>query len=303
MSTSRSRILVAADESEASDEAVRQADARARSTGAELIVCTVMPAPLLLNPMMPTMTMAVDVGVRLATVEAELRARVALLTKREPAEFEVRVLDGRPHAAIVEEAERLAVDLLVVGSNGRSGLGRLLLGSVAERVLRYAHCSVLVARQRRLTGNVLVATDFSDPALPAVHAAVDEATRLGGRVTAAHAIDLMELDWSSMPLPSTTAGLAVPEAAIDEMRRDVRQRLVLALSSFGATGDTLLLEGPPADAIVKAAQEIDAQLIVVGTAGRTGLRRVLLGSVAEAVVRIATTSVLVVRLNEAPVAA
>jgi nucleotide-binding universal stress UspA family protein len=92
-------------------------------------------------------------------------------------------------------------------------------------------------------------------------------------------------------------GLAISEASSRVARHRARDRLAAALGQAGIAGEMFVVSGSPADVIVDVAREIQAEVIVVGTAGRTGLRRVVLGSVAERVVRHAPTSVLVVRLS------
>lgn len=297
MTSANRRILVGVDASEHSDEALLQADARARTTDSELVVCTVLPNVLVVSPFLTSMRSTTNMVAMRETAVAALGERVSRLTRRTAAEFRVRVLDGMPHAALVLEAEQMGADLLVVGSHGHTGIARVLLGSVAERVVRYAGCSVLVSRPRTLTARVLVATDFSDPALPALRAAADEVRRIDGKLTAFHAIDLSALDWSSTGASTDAGGLPILADAVARMGQEARARLDQALASVGTRGDGVILEGAPAPLIVKVAHEIEAELIIVGTSGRTGLKRVTLGSVAEAVVRHARTSVLVVRLG------
>lgn len=196
---------------------------------------------------------------------------------------------------MIHEAERLGARLLVLGARSRLGMVSLLLGSVAERTVRYATCPVLVARPRALTGHVLVATDFSDPATPALVAGIEEARRIGGRLTAVHCVDITQLDWSASFTPSP-GWVDLVRASQTSLREDAEARLRAALSSLGATGDVLAVCGDPPNAIAGAATQLGAEVVIVGTAGRTGLKRVTLGSVAEGVVRHAPTSVMVVRL-------
>jgi nucleotide-binding universal stress UspA family protein len=296
MSNRSGLILAASDLSDAADEAICQPDARACTTGSKLVVRAVVPDIVSVDPMMPTTSPPIDMRALRANVEEELRARVVRLTKRERSDVDVRVLSGVPYAAIVEEAGRLGARLVVVGNRGRTGLAATLLGSVAARVVRYAHCPVLVARPRPLTGKVLVATDFSDPALPAIRAAAEETSRIGGKITAVHCLDAPSPDWLGLIHGATVEGLAISEASSRVARDRARDRLAAALGQAGIAGEMFVVSGSPADVIVDVAREVQAEVIVVGTAGRTGLRRVVLGSVAERVVRHAPTSVLVVRL-------
>jgi universal stress protein A len=182
---------------------------------------------------------------------------------------------------------------VVVGGKVDHG-GLHILGSSAEHVVRYANCPVLVAR-RSPAGKILAATDFSDPALPAVEAGATEARRRKTDLTIIHTIDLLPLmnpsyeDFYSYSAP--------PMDLSDQMRKIWQQRLDECVHRFKAKGGGLLRDGPAATEILRAASELQAQLLVVGTHGRTGLSRMIaLGSVAEAVVRAAPCSVLIVRL-------
>jgi nucleotide-binding universal stress UspA family protein len=152
---------------------------------------------------------------------------------------------------------------------------------------------VLVARHGPDGGGVLGATDFSDPALPAVETAVREATRRGVRLQLLHAvnfdINVLALSEEMLAAPVFTETMAALEA-------DAQQRLVESFARFHATGDCLVTLGPPAIGIIDAAAALPAALVVVGTHGRSGLKRWVLGSVAERVMHEAPCSVLVVPL-------
>ena len=193
------------------------------------------------------------------------------------------------HAGILRAAERIGAGAVVVGGKV-DHRGLHILGNAAEHVVRYAHCPVIVARPSP-EGKVLAATDFSDPALPAVEAGAAEARRRKADLTILHAIDLL-------PVMSPYYGefLGMPPMDLgDRMRKLWQARLDECVRHFKAKGGGLLRDGPAAAAILSAASELPAQLVVVGSHGRTGLSRVALGRVAEAVVRAAPCSVLTVR--------
>jgi nucleotide-binding universal stress UspA family protein len=217
------------------------------------------------------------------------------VTGRPSGSTELAVEHGIPYAVLVEKAEAVRADLLIVGSRGATGLRRLLLGSVAERVVRYAHSPVLVARDSPKSGHVLVGTDFSDPALPAVAAAVAEARRRSANLTIVHNVGII-----GTLIPSMEGMHVVPTLSLDyrqALYQSAGERLTEAMARFGGKGEPVVTEGDAAVGIARLAETLPAQLVVVGTSGTTGLRRMLLGSVAEAVVRIAPCSVLVVRLG------
>lgn len=293
------KLLVAIDFSESADEALRQAHERARDSGGTLTVLHVVPNLVHSTPLFPQLAQdeAREFPGLRETALAEVGKRVEALTGRSPGEFEPVVADGSPAAMIVREAERRNIDLLLVGSHGRTGVARLLLGNVAEKVVRHAHCPVLVARPRSGTGAVLVATDFSDAAQPAVAMAVQEAKRQGVRIAIIHSIDLSPGLTEGLSFAAGVVPYVAPAEVSSELREAVDGMLANVLQRFGVEGERIVAEGPPAAAIVRTAEHLGANLVVVGTVGRTGLPRLLLGSVAEAVVRSAPCSVLVVRLG------
>ena len=144
---------------------------------------------------------------------------------------------------------------------------------------------MLVSRHAR-THQVLVATDFSRAASLAVSAAVLHARLDGARIWALHVLD----DPDRPKFPDWGAG------ELARLADRARNGLGSALEAAGAQGELRVSEGEPAAKILEHAAEIDADFIVLGTTGQTGLQFSRLGSVAEAVTRQAQCSVLVVRL-------
>jgi universal stress protein E len=296
---SGNRVLVATDLSAGGDEAVRQGDAWARADGGELILVHIVPNLLRSNPLFPQRGQAETAGL-LDMEQAAARAvqeRAEALTGREPGSLRVIIDNGAPDACIVEIAERVAATLVVVGSSGMTGLARLLLGNVALRVVRHAHAPVLVARPHAPTGKILVATDFSDPAVPAVDAAIAVARARGARPTLMHSVDVLPSHAIGFGAPFGAAWVVVPPEVIEEMRKNAASLLEEQLKRFQIDGDVHVALGNATAGIVKAAEDLPAELVVIGTRGRTGLARLTLGSVAEGVVRSASCSVLVVRFE------
>jgi nucleotide-binding universal stress UspA family protein len=302
-----SKVLVATDLSEGADEAIRQGHAHARAAQGELIACTVVPNSLRNNPLFPQRAEPealelLDAERRAAQMVAE---RVADLTGRTfqaegtpggPNTFRVIVENGSPEAGIVHRADGEKATLIAVGSTGATGLDRLLLGSTAERVVRYAPCPVLVARAHAATGRILAATDFSDPALPAVSAAADEARARNARITLLYSIDVMPSPSIGWGAPFGASWVVPPPELIHEARAGAESALKDILKRLQIEGDVLATEGDAASAILRAARELPAELVVLATRGRTGLARMVLGSVAEKVIEVAPCSVLAVRL-------
>lgn len=288
------RILVAVDSSEASFSALREARTLATASAAELVILHVAPG------FAQNTVVSADYAEtlpRLAEYQQENRSEI----ERQVAEVlqgpaPVSFVAGDPAATIVAQAKALSANLIVVGAHQRSRLERLLLGSVAEAVLRSAACPVLVSRESPRTGRVLVATDVSEASMAALALAVVEARQRKARLTVVHVMDSREdtLSAGASGLIGMSPALPPPELQAD-VRDALTKTLTGALERFGGEGDVLLLDGKPAAAIVEAAETGNAELLVVGTQGRSGLSRLALGSVAEAVARNSPCSVLVAR--------
>jgi nucleotide-binding universal stress UspA family protein len=291
------KLFVAIDFSPNSDEALRQAHDRALSTGAQLAVCHIVPNELRSNLLFPDISRitALKFPLEMKQIAEAAAARVAEITGRTEGEFELIVDDGTPQALILNRAEEWLADLIIVGSHGQTSAADALLGSVTDSVIRHAHCPVLIVRPGKRTGRIVAGTDFSDPVLPALRAAGDEAERTGAELTVVHSLDMV---WSLAAYPALAFGGApfnISAEQIKELELVATQRLEESLKQLNVSGDTLVTTGPAGTALIDIASERKADLIVVGTIGRTGLRRALLGSVAETVAKGAPCSVLIIR--------
>ncbi len=186
-------------------------------------------------------------------------------------------------------------DVVVVGPREPGPVERMLLGSIAARVVRQARSPILVARPRKAVDSalkVLVAVDLQNPQRVAEES-TRWATRLGGR------LDLVHVD--SMVLPRV--GDPDLRERLDKERQQYRKRdqaqldAMLAEVPHAHRGQPRLAEGEPGPAINELAGEYD--LVMLGCEGRRGVARFFLGSVAETVVRGAPTAVLVFPPHEA----
>ena len=292
-------ILVASDFSEAADEAVRQAHLWATRTDCELSALHVMAGAVPIHPLFPQLhehdaTAAVALEKELAE---RLSERIQHCTGRNLDASSVHVDFGDPYAVIVKKAEQVGASLLVIGGSGATGLKRVFLGSVAEKVVRHAHCSVLVARRVSDGAVVLAATDLSDPSLPAVQAAAREAKTREMPLVVMYDID----QWRSLVSGMALLG-PVPLAPSEEMLAEQKVALTrivqTQLDRLDVTATVeVTTEANPAAAIVRMADNQHAELVVLASRGRTGLERLALGSVAKEVLRYAHCSVLVVRMD------
>jgi nucleotide-binding universal stress UspA family protein len=194
---------------------------------------------------------------------------------------------GEPHEGIVDRAEVESRDLIVMGAKGHSFIERALLGSVTRRVIGYSQKEVLVVPFQAQVGweKILLATDAS----PA------------GEAAAARALDLARAYGSALQVVAVTEFPArlYGEAQVTDTWRDRLRAYVEGIAAqaksrnLPATG--LVLEGTPYKAIVDLAQKEKSSLIVMGSHGHTGLKRLLMGSVTERVIGHAPCPVLVVK--------
>lgn len=201
---------------------------------------------------------------------------------------------------IVEYADEHAIDLVVMGTHGRQGLGRLILGSVAEEVIRLASCPVLVVGTGRDSDlrpemkHVLVTVDFSEFDAVAIAYARELASVYGAQLDVLHVVEEVEL-------PGVYGVEATP-MSVPAVRRRVRDELNRFMEKEGADVPYAVhvLEGRPARDISEYAAKLGADLLVIATHGRTGLRRLVMGSVAESAIRTAPCPVLALRVTGRP---
>jgi nucleotide-binding universal stress UspA family protein len=207
------------------------------------------------------------------------------------------VLTGNPRMVVVDRAAAMGADLIVVGSHEASDAVRFLLGSVARAVVRSAPCSVEIVRPRSGSGamKILLATDgskFSEAATQAVLA------QYRSPETEVRVLCVVTLPTLTAP-PQMAASYAPELQEQVNQAREIVDRAVDTLRKAGLRASGEVIKGDVRDVIIELAKEIQADLIVLGSHGRTGAGRWLMGSVAEAVVRHAPCSVEVVRIPQA----
>jgi len=201
-----------------------------------------------------------------------------------------QLVSGLPWERIVELARR--DDLIVMGTHGRTGISRFLLGSVAEKVVRHAPCSVLVARPHGEAApfqHLLVPVDFSESSRLALDRASELASRSGARVTLLHVIEVPAVYRGQPPADFIEDIGHHATNQLDDWAELVEQKTRSRVERIVRTG------APAAQALAIIAEEPSIDLVVVGSHGRTGVKRIVLGSVAEKLVRHAGLPVLVAR--------
>ena len=231
-----------------------------------------------------------------AAADADGRAR--RLVEQNPTRQQPDVRVSHLHAvspfdAIMERVTELRPDLIVMGTHGRTGLGRLLIGSTAEKVLRHAPGNVLTVKTAISapapgdTRQILVPVDLSDGSAQALDAARWLARRNDTRL---HLLYVVE------PVPSLYfSDTAETKFALDRVQR---QRIERSLQEWSGDIDGArwtVSEGSAPAEIARIARNSKADLVVMGTRGLTGLQHVLVGSVTERVCRTCEAPVLVIR--------
>jgi nucleotide-binding universal stress UspA family protein len=214
------------------------------------------------------------------------------------------LLSGDPKAVIIDRARETAADLVVVGSRGATGLTKFLLGSVAAAVARFAPCSVEIVRppvrdeDNPSAIRVLLATDGSECSEIAARAIAERPWPAGSEV---HIISVVEL---SVPLFRIPYPPYFDPHAMEELRGEAMKRTeeavmaaeqIISDAGLLVTGTVAVPCATPKELILEEAHKWGADLIVVGSHGRRGISRFLLGSVSEAVAAHANCSVEIVR--------
>lgn len=203
------------------------------------------------------------------------------------------VVQGSPAPTIVDYAERYDYDLIVLPTHGRTGISRYLLGSVTEKVVRLSDVPVLTARiqpDEQLTfpyENILIPTDGS----PASTAATRHGLALAATLDATVHV-LSVVDDSSLG-PDVRSALSADE--LEHPATEAVEDVVTEADEYDlAHVQTYVEHGPPAEVIREHIETSEIHAVVMGSSGRRGVDRILLGSVAEKTVRSAPVPVITV---------
>ena len=240
-------------------------------------------------------------GEFVAHLEADAKKAVeaveALVGERDS--VQTAVIRGEPAQSILKYADEHDADLLVMGTHGRTGLTRYIAGSVTERVLRLAEIPVLTTHVTEPEeveidyDELLVPTDGSEAATEAIGHGLAIAEKSNARVHAVNIVDVIDVAMEPSYTPPTELIEQLEskgEAATEEIATRARDA--------GLDAVTEVHEGFPARDLLDYADEHEIDLIVMGTAGRTGLNRFLLGSTTERVIRHAEMPVLAINTRD-----
>ena len=275
-------VLIGTSLGSESDEVVRAGLAMARKAGARVLLVHALqrePLPVFLTGG------AVAERDQLTLANVELSRQIARLGIRDEELAGSRARVGAPYRILIETAQQAGADLIVVGATGAGPFAAELLGTTAERVLRKALCPVLIVRDgfQVPPRRVLAPVDLSTLAGDAFRCGLQLLAQLAGRdeiqVEAVYALSFLD----------------APREQVERSAAEVLRRFVLenrADASFRV--DTAVLAGEARGEILSKLKEQPVDLVVLGTHGRGGLDRLVLGSVASTVARKAPCSVLVI---------
>jgi nucleotide-binding universal stress UspA family protein len=209
-------------------------------------------------------------------------------------------VDASPAEAILGEAARRRADVIVMGWRGHGAVRRLLTGSVSRAVVRRASCAVLVVRRvRRDVRHIVVGVDGSAHARRAVEliSSLDPPRR--GRVTLFTTVETMHVPSQALVPPHTRAAVAAELRRVNKSRvahaHQALDRAARTLERAGWKVDRVLTTGAPLRDLLATVARKRADLVVVGAKGATGVRHMLLGSVAEGALHRSPVPVLIVR--------
>ncbi|MDP1965388.1 MAG: universal stress protein [Reyranella sp.] len=279
------KLLVATDFSTRSDRAIRRAILLAKRHGAGIILVH-----------------AIDDDQPQRIAEAELNAATDLLIEQARTLREIdgvpcdwRVVPGEPFEAIARAGDEVAADLVVLGAHRRLALRGIFVGTTAERTIRTGRLPILMANAvpagpyRRM----LIAVDLSAGSGDAVRAVGTLGLDMGLEVGVVH---VFEAPGNSLVVRAAMTQTQ-SEAYLTDQEAQAASELSAFLRGLNVQPARWVLKpysSSAADAICAAAREASADLVVVGTRGRTGFEKFLLGSVAEEVLRVSDCDVLAV---------
>lgn len=292
-------ILVPFDGSEPAEAAAETAVRMADTVDADLSILAVVEPPYysrtepVSDDPLPDEPDREDLGTRWlqAIGRVEATAADAGVTCRTTVEL------GTPHEAIKARVDRSDTDLVAMGTHGRTGLDRLLLGSVTERALRTLDVPVLAVPGPDAVAavdDILVPTDGSTGSERAAEHACALADAFDATVHALAVVDVQSM------AAGGTGALAVPDIldSLEERRSNDVDRVSEYADDYGLDFESRVAEGTPQRAICDYADERDADLIAMGTHGREGVKRFFLGSVTERTVREGEAPVLAIPIAE-----
>jgi nucleotide-binding universal stress UspA family protein len=287
---STEKLLLATDGSQFSEGAIREAIRLAKKCSSKLSVITVIET----NP--EYATIAPQLLEKSEKTAREHLEHVKAQAKKEGVDCSTSILEGQDsYNYISEEAAKNKISMIIMGRRGRTGLKRLMMGSTTARVIGHAPCNVLVVPRAAAVEfkSIVVATDGSPYSTAAASEAIGIAKKNGGKLTVISVVP------AELATPTDVDFAATQRELLAEKEMQVAENNAKAVKEAaqkeGVAVQAFVMTGKPADAIIETAKENNADIIIVGSHGRTGVERLLMGSVAERVIVLASCAVLVAK--------
>lgn len=278
------KILVSLDGSESGHNALVQSFALARDEKCWLTAATVVPG---IDGDLELVGLG-DVRAALRKPGEAILERARALAEAERVPLKTVLAEGEAWERIVHLADDERCDLIVMGRRGLRRLERVMMGSVTARVIGHTDRDVLVVPQGTALSfkRILIATDGSAASSAGADHAINIAASYGGELVAVSVVELPDEAFADAP------------KVVDQLLEKARGYVAAVKTKADAAGvacAVAVLEGPVFEVVTRIAREREVGLIVTGSHGRTGLRRLLVGSVAEKVIGYAPCPVLVVK--------
>ena len=284
------KLLLATDGSPFSEGAIREAIRLAKRCSSRLSVISVIET----NPEYETI--APQLLEKAEKSAQEHLSAVKARSKKEGVDCTTSILEGEDSFNFIsDEAARNKISMIIMGRRGKTGLKRLVMGSTTARVIGHAPCNVLVVPRAAQVEfkNILVATDGSRHAMAAASEAIGIAKKNNSKlivlaVVPSESIQPMDIVHSQM------SRVNIAEAEMQEAEKNAKT-VKEAAQKEGVAVEAFVMGGKPSEAIVQTAKEKNVDVIMLGSHGKTGIDKLLMGSVAERVIILASCAVLVVK--------
>lgn len=284
------KLLLATDGSLFSEGAIREAIRLAKKCSSKLSALSVIETNPEYAAIAPQLLEKAEKAARehLESVKAQ--------AKKEGVDCSTSILEGEDsYNYIAEEAAKNKIAMIILGRRGRTGLKRLAMGSTAARVIGHAPCNVLVVPKAAIVEfkSIVVATDGSPYSTAAASEAIGIAKKNSSKLTVISVVPAELATPTDVDFAATGLELLAEKEmqAAEKNAKAVKE----AAQKEGVAVQAFVMTGKPADAIIETAKEKNADLIIVGSHGRTGIERLLMGSVAERVIVMSSCAVLVVK--------
>ncbi len=289
------KILVATDFSKEAEIALNQSISIARHTGAAVTMVHAMGLSLSDDMDLSSAAVTNAYQTQLKAIEKDAREKLEKIRQRhqgQGVDMSHVFIDTMPDKGVLTAASESEADLIVVGSHDRGRVAAFFLGSVSKKIAHMAKCDVLVARGPAPQGGykrILVPTDFSEHSELAIARAI-ELVEPGGEIELVHS-------WQLPGGPATYWGSFGEDLRTDiQKSADTRGNELLATYATDKVSFTFsTIEGSPRRTIERYIADQDFGVVVMGTHGRGGIEKLLLGSVAESILAHAKSSVYLVR--------